>query len=50
MRKGFTLLELMIVIVILGLLAAVVAPKFLKRGEEAKLKITKIQMKNVDEA
>ncbi len=49
-RKGFTLLELMIVIVILGILAAIVAPKFLKRGEEAKLTATKVQMKNIEQA
>jgi len=49
-RKGFTLIELMVVIVILGLLAALVAPKFLKRGEEAKITTTKVQMKNIEQA
>ncbi|MEO2068422.1 MAG: type II secretion system major pseudopilin GspG [Desulfurobacteriaceae bacterium] len=49
-RKGFTLIELMVVIVILGLLAALVAPKFLKRGEEAKLTTTQVQMKNIEQA
>jgi len=49
-RRGFTLIELMIVIVILGLLAALVAPKFLERGEEAKVTTTQVQMKNVEEA
>ncbi|WP_457679883.1 type II secretion system major pseudopilin GspG [Thermovibrio sp.] len=49
-RKAFTLIELMIVIVILGLLAAVVVPKFLKRGEEAKFTTTKLQMKHIEEA
>ncbi len=49
-RKGFTLIELMVVIVILGLLAALVAPKFLKRGEEAKVTTTEVQMKNIEQA
>ena len=49
-RKAFTLIELMIVIVILGLLAALVAPKILKRGEEAKVTTTKVQMKNIEQA
>ncbi len=49
-RRGFTLIELMIVIVILGLLAALVAPKFLKRGEEAKVTTTQVQMKNIEQA
>jgi len=49
-RKAFSLIELMVVIVILGLLAALVAPKFLKRGEEAKLTTTQVQMKSVEQA
>ena len=49
-RKGFTLIELMVVIVILGLLAALVAHKFLKRGEEAKVTTTEVQMKNIEQA
>ena len=49
-RRGFTLIELMVVIVILGLLAALVAPKFLKSGEEAKVTTTQVQMKNIEQA
>ncbi|GAB6075492.1 type II secretion system major pseudopilin GspG [Desulfurobacterium crinifex] len=49
-RRGFTLIELMVVIVILGLLVALVAPKFLKRGEEAKVTTTEVQMKNIEQA
>ena len=35
-RAGFTLIEIMVVIVILGLLAALVVPKLIGRTEEAK--------------
>lgn len=49
-RRGFTLLELMIVIVILGLIAGLVGLKLIKRGEEAKLTVTKVQMKNLEDA
>ena len=35
-KKAFSLIELMIVIVILGLLAAMVMPSLTGKGEEAK--------------
>lgn len=50
MKKGFSLLELMIVIVILGLLSAVILPNIMGKGEEAKAKIVCIQIKNIHEA
>ena len=43
-EKGFTLIEVMVVIIILGLLAAVVAPKFFKNVDKAKWKTAKIQI------
>lgn len=49
MRKGFSLIELMIVIVILGLLASLVMPNIMGKGEEAKQKLVCIQMKNISE-
>ena len=42
--QGFTLMELLIVIIILGLMAAFVAPKFFGKVSEAKQKAAKIQI------
>lgn len=50
MRAGFTLMELMIVIVILGLLSALVLPNIMGKAEDAKQKLVCIQMKNIEEA
>jgi general secretion pathway protein G len=49
-RAGFTLLEIMVVIVILGLLAALVVPKLIGRTEEAKQTQTRLQIKNIEQA
>lgn len=40
-RRGFTLLEVLMVIIILGVLAALVVPNFFGAGEDAKKKVTK---------
>lgn len=47
--RGFSLIELMIVIIILGLLASMVMPNIMGKGEEAKRKLVCIQMKNIVE-
>jgi general secretion pathway protein G len=49
-QAGFTLIEIMVVIVILGLLAALVVPKLVGRTEEAKRTQTRIQIKNIQQA
>lgn len=37
MQRGFTLLEVMVVVVILGILAALVVPKIISRPDEARI-------------
>ena len=36
-QRGFTLLEVMVVVVILGILAALVVPKIISRPDEARV-------------
>ncbi len=50
MKKAFSLMELMVVIIILGLLAAFVLPNLTGKSEEAKDKIVCVQMKSVGQA
>ncbi|MGB5791501.1 type II secretion system major pseudopilin GspG [Poseidonibacter sp.] len=47
MKKAFSLIELMVVIIILGLLAAFVLPNLTGKSDEAKDKIVCIQMKSI---
>lgn len=49
-EKGFTLIELMVVIVILGILAAIIAPRIIGRTDEAKVTEAKIQIRNFETA
>jgi general secretion pathway protein G len=49
-RAGFTLIEIMVVIVILGLLAALVVPKLIGRTEEAKKTQSRVQIRSIEQA
>jgi general secretion pathway protein G len=49
-NKGFTLIELMVVIVILGILAGLVLPRFMGRTEEAKKTKARLQIENLEGA
>ncbi len=50
MKKGFTLIELMVVVVILGILATIVTPLVLRRVDETRRTATKVQIKNFESA
>ena len=50
MKKAFSLIELMIVIIILGLLASLVMPNLIGQSEQAKRKLTCIQMHSLSDA
>ncbi|MFA4827633.1 MAG: type II secretion system major pseudopilin GspG [Thermodesulfovibrionales bacterium] len=48
--KGFTLLEIIVVVFILALLTAIVAPKIIGRTDDARIVEAKIQIKNFETA
>jgi general secretion pathway protein G len=48
--RGFTLIELMVVVVILGILAGLVIPKIMGRPEQAKRLKARMQIEQIEQA
>jgi len=49
-EDGFTLLEILVVVFILSLLAAIVAPRIIGRTDDARIEAAKVQIKNFETA
>ena len=49
-KSGFTLIELMAVIIIIGILAAIVVPGYMSHTEKARMNATKAQIKQIEGA
>ncbi len=49
-QRGFTLIELMVVLVILGVLFGLVAPNVIGRGDEARVQAAKTDIRTIENA
>ena len=49
-KKAFSIVELMVVVIILGLLASVVVPNLIGKSDDAKIQLVKVQMGQLKES
>ncbi len=49
-NSGFTIIEIMVVLVILGILAAIIAPRIIGRADDARVTEAKVQIQNLETA
>src|SRR4249920_3944542 len=49
-ERGFTFIEIMVVVAILAILAALVVPRIMGRTDDAKRTATKVQIRNIEGA
>lgn len=49
-ERGFTLLEILVVVFILSLLAAIIAPRIVGRTDDARITEAKVQIRNLETA
>ncbi|OGW42103.1 MAG: type II secretion system protein GspG [Nitrospirae bacterium GWD2_57_9] len=49
-QKGFTLIEIMVVVIILGLLAGLVLPRIMGQEDKARIETAKVQIRSLEGA
>lgn len=49
-QKGFTLIEIMVVVIILGLLAGLVLPRIMGQEDKARVEAAKVQIRSLESA